>query len=252
LAHHASLLTAATLARRLAGIAHAHIASGHPDPTKAELVRRTLRGIRRVHARPQRGAAPLMGEELRLICRSLGNSAKDARDSALLLFGFAGAFRRSELVAVDCSDVERGAGGLVVTIRRSKTDQEGRGRKILIARGPEPVCPVAALDRWFAVSGMNEGPVFRPVTKHGRVTSRRLSSDAVGSIIKRRVSSLGRDASKYSGHSLRAGFATSAASAGLPTWRIKAQTGHLSDESLSRYIRTGNLFSGGTGSSSET
>jgi integrase len=237
LAHHASVLTSATLTRRVVGIGRAHVADGLPDPTKAELVRRTLRGIRRVHAKPQRRVAPLVVEELSAICNSLGNSVKETRDRALLLIGFAGAFRRSELIAVDCEDVERTASGMIVTIRRSKTDQEAHGRRIHIPSGYEPVCPVVALERWLTLSKITEGPIFRPVTSRGTVLPDRLSREAVASIIKQRVKSLGRDASRYSGHSLRAGFVTSAALSGVPAWRIKAQTGHLSDGVLARYIR---------------
>jgi len=237
LAHHASALTPSTLARRLVGIGRAHVASGLLDPTKTELVRRTLRGIRRVHAQPQRRVAPLVVEELSAICNCLGNSVKETRDRALLLIGFAGAFRRSELIAVDCQDVERTATGMIITIRRSKTDQDGRGRRIHIPCGDEPTCPVVALERWLALSKVTKGPVFRPVTRRGVALPDRLSREAVALIIKQRVKSLGRDASRYSGHSLRAGFVTSAASIGVPTWRIKAQTGHLSDGVLMRYLR---------------
>jgi integrase len=134
-------------------------------------------------------------------------------------------------------DVERTALGVFVNIRRSKTDQEGQGRKVLIPIGSAQLCPVSALEQWLAASGIAEGPVFRAVSRGRKVMTTRLSAEAVASIVKERVKSLGRDASRYSGHSLRAGFSTSAASAGLPTWRIKAQTGHRSDSTLALYIR---------------
>jgi integrase len=232
LAYHASILTPATLARRLVGIRRAHLDRGLNDPTKADLVRTVLRGIRRVCARPQRRVAPLIAEELFAICGRLGDSVRDIRDRALLLVGFAGAFRRSELVALDFEDVEPTGSGIVVNIRRSKTDQEGQGRKIVIPIGSAQFCPVSALEQWLAVANIAEGPVFRPVSRAGKVMARRLSAEAVASIVKDRIKSLGRDPSRYSGHSLRAGFASSAALAGVPSWRIRAQTGHRSDATL--------------------
>jgi integrase len=235
LAHHASVLSPATLTRRLIGIRRAHFDQGVEDPTKSDLVRTVLRGIRRVRAQPQRRVAPLVADELFAICAGLGDSIRDIRDRALLLIGFAGAFRRSELVALDFEDFEPTSSGIVANIRRSKTDQEGHGRRVLIAGAP--VCPVSAFERWIAVSGIENGPIFRPVSRGGRVMTRRLSAEAVASIIKSRVNRLGRDPSSYSGHSLRAGFASSAARAGVPTWRIKAQTGHRSDSTLALYIR---------------
>jgi integrase len=237
LARHASDLTPATLARRIVGIRRAHLDRGLDDPAKNDLVRTVLRGIRRVHARPQSRVAPLVVEELLAICEGLGDSIRDIRDRALLLVGFAGAFRRSELVAVDVENIERTAVGLVITIRRSKTDQEGRGRKVCIPCGNSPLCPLQTLKRWLAISGIKTGAIFRPVSRGGTVIARRLSTEAVASIIKRHVKALGRDPSRYSGHSLRAGFASSAAKAGMPTWRIKAQTGHRSDTMLALYVR---------------
>jgi hypothetical protein len=208
-------------------------ARSHSD----DLVRTVLRGIRRVHARPQSRVAPLVVEELLAICERLGDSLRDIRDRALLLVGFAGAFRRSELVAVDVEDIEKAAAGVVINIRRSKTDQECHGRKVAIQYGHSALCPVQALDRWLSVSGIASGEIFRPVSRGGTAIARRLSTEAVASIIKRHVELLGRDPSRYSGHSLRAGFASSAAKAGMPTWRIKAQTGHRSDTMLALYIR---------------
>jgi integrase len=237
LARHASDLAPTTLARRMVGIRRAHLDRRFDDPTKDDLVRTVLRGIRRVHARPQSRVAPLVAQELLAICESLGDPVRDIRDRALLLVGFAGAFRRSELVSVDVENIERTAVGLVITIRRGKTDQEGHGRKVTVPSGLSAICPVRALERWLAVSGIATGAIFRPVTRGGTVIARRLSTEAVASIIKRHVKSLGRDPSRYSGHSLRAGFASSAAKAGMPTWRIKAQTGHRSDSMLALYIR---------------
>ena len=173
---------------------------------------------------------------------AMGERAKDMRDRTLLLIGFAGRFRRSEIVALNCEDVERVRQGLIVTLRRSKTDQEGAGCKVGIPFGRTRHCPVLALDRWLVVSGIKAGPVFRPVDRHGRIASERLSGEAVSLIVKGRVAAAGVDPTGFSGHSLRAGFATSAVQAGVSTLKIRAQTGHASDAMLARYIRDGELF----------
>ena len=241
LADHAGLLSIATLRRRLVAIRSAHIAYALQDPTKSELVRLTFRGIRRIHGRPERRVAALGIADLRAIVSALGPSMGDIRDSAILLIGFAGAFRRSELAAINWTDVGIDRAGALIGIPRSKTDQEGQGRNVVIPRGDDPICPVAALERWLAVSRSKEGAVFRAVTKAGKVMPKRLSSNAIARVVKARVQAIGRDASRYSGHSLRAGFATAAAAAGIPQWRIKAQTGHRSDATLGRYIREGEI-----------
>jgi integrase len=172
----------------------------------------------------------------------MADGLKDIRDRALLLIGFAGALRRSELVGLDVGDIEHVRQGVVLHLRKSKTDQDGRGRKIGIPHGRTRWCPVASLDAWFATSGINEGAVFRPVDRHGRVHDIRLSGEAIALVVRERVAAAGLDPAQYSGHSLRAGLATSAAQAGVPTWRIRAQTRHASDAMLARYIREGELF----------
>jgi integrase len=172
----------------------------------------------------------------------MGEGVKNARDRALLLIGFPGGFRRSEIVGLDCGDVERVRQGLIVTLRRSKTDQEGAGRKVGIPFGRTRHCPVLALDHWLAVSGIEAGPVFRPVDRHGRVASERLSGEAVSLVVKERVAAVGIDPTGFSGHSLRAGFTTSAVQVGVSTLKIRSQTGHASDAMLARYVRDGELF----------
>jgi integrase len=242
LAAHAMTHAVATLARHLVAIRRAHALQGLPDPVRSELVRLTFRGIRRAHGRPQRRAAALTVERIAAIMASLGDSVRDARDRALLLIGFAGAFRRSELSSIECKSIERTAPGIVITISRSKTDQEGQARHVAISRGRDAICPVKALDRWLELSGIIQGPVFRPITRRGHVLPGQLSGDSIASIVKQRVRAIGLDPTRYSGHSLRAGFVTSAASAGAPAWRIKAQTGHVSDALVGRYIRLSDPF----------
>jgi integrase len=241
-AAYAASLSTATLARRVVAIRRAHFLAGLPDPTKIGLVRLTIRGIRRLHGRPQHRVAPLKIKQLAEIVSRLGNTTRDIRDRAMLLIGFAGAFRRSELCSIDYQLIERTGQGVIVTLRRSKTDQEGRGRGVAIPQIGGPICPVAALDGWLQASLIVDGPLFRPVSKAGRVLGTPLSASAVGTIVKQRVAQIGLDPARYSGHSLRAGFATSAAAAGLPVWRIKGQTGHVSDAMLGRYIRETDIF----------
>jgi integrase len=235
-------LSVATIARRVAAIAKAHAARGISDPTKSELVRATLRGIRRTRGRAQRQAKPLIKEDLFVVLEAMDDSVKDVRDRALLLIGFAGGLRRSELVAIDVNDIEHVRQGVVINIRRSKTDQEGRGRKVGIPHGRTRWCPVIALSEWSELAGIFDGPVFRPVDRHGCMADSQLSGEAVSLVIKERVAAVGFDANYYSGHSLRAGLATSAAAAGASSWKIRAQTGHASDATLARYIRDADMF----------
>jgi integrase len=236
-------LAVATLARRLVAIGRAHTSQELKSPCQAELVRLTLRGIRRTYGRPQRQALALTKGELSSIVAPLGNSLRDIRDRALLLVGFHGAFRRSELIAVDCKSIARSNHGIVVTIRKSKTDQERKGRDVAVPQSGGAICPVRALECWIEASGIVEGSVFRPIDRTGRISKAALSADAVSVILKRRLKETGCDPSDYSGHSLRAGFVTEAVNAGIPTWKIRRQTGHSSDAMLDRYIRPAEAFS---------
>lgn len=245
LATNASALSVATLVRRIASISKAHRARGLSSPTASELVRATMRGIRRTRGCAQREAKPLLRDDLFAVLDTLRDDGlKATRDRALLLTGFAGGLRRSELVALDVTDVEYVRQGMVLHLRRSKTDQYGHGRKIGIPNGRTRWCPVAALDAWLAASLISAGAIFRPVDRHGRLHDARLSGEAVAHVVRERVAAAGLEPIQYSGHSLRAGLATSAAQAGVPSWRIKAQTGHASDAMLARYIRDGELFTG--------
>ena len=244
LAEQATTLKVATLTRRLAAISTAHNAQRLPSPVSSPLVRATMRGVRREHGTAQRQAAPLLREDLFLVLGAMGDRLKDLRDRALLLIGFAGGFRRSELAAINLSDFERVREGIILNIRRSKTDQDGVGRKIGIPLGRTIHCPVGALEDWLSAARIESGPVFRPVDRHGRVSASRLSGEAVSLILRDRMSAAGFDPAGYSGHSLRAGFATSATRAGVSTFKIRQQTGHASDAMLSRYVRDGELFLG--------
>ncbi|QZP09870.1 site-specific integrase [Caenibius sp. WL] len=232
----------ATIQRRLAAIAKAHRALGYDDPCKTEIVRATMSGIRRTKGMAQREAQPLQRDSLFSVLECMGECPIDIRDRALLLIGFAGAFRRSELVGFDCGDVEHVGRGIVLHLRRSKTDQTAQGRKIAIPHGRTRWCPVRHLSDWLAHAGIEEGALFRSIDRHGHIAPDRLSGDAVSTIIKKRVEAAGFDPATFSGHSLRAGLATSAAMAGASSWKIRQQTGHKSDAMLARYIRDGDMF----------
>jgi integrase len=179
LAAHAETSSTATLQRRIASLSKAHRALGLPNPTQSELVKAVLRGIKRNSGRPQKQAKALLRDDLLLVLDSIGGDLKDARDKALLLVGFAGGFRRSELVGLNATDIEPVRQGIIVHIRRSKTDQEGLGRKIGIPLGRTRHCPVTAIEEWRIRSAAGEGPLFRPVDRHGIIGKHRLSGEAV-------------------------------------------------------------------------
>ena len=241
LAVHVGLLSPATLNRRLVSIGRAHTTQGLVSPTKSDIVKATLRGIRRTIGTAQRQVSPVIKDELLAMVEKL-EGIKGVRDRALLLVGFAGAFRRSELVAIEYQDIEFVGQGLTVNIRRSKTDQEGLGRKLAIPYARGATCPVQSLKAWLEISGICDGPIFRPVTRHGKISAVRISTQAVAEIVKQRIEAIGLDPAKYSGHSLRAGLVTSAAQAGVSTYKIKQQTGHKSEAMLQRYIRDSQIF----------
>ena len=234
---------ASTIRRRLASISRAHQAAGYASPIQAAAVRETWRGIARKKGTAPQGKAPILVETLRAMVAALPSGMIGIRDRAMLLIGFAGAFRRSELVGLDAEDIEETDDGLVVHLRRSKTDQEGAGRKVGIPFGSDPAtCPVRALRAWLEASGIAEGPLFRPVNRHGQVGERRLSDKAVALVVKRAAAAAGYDPARFSGHSLRAGLATAAAAAGKSERAIMEQTGHKSAAMVRRYIRDGSLF----------
>lgn len=248
LADHASNLAPASLSRRLATLSKVHAANDWPNPCQSEAVRATLRGIKRVKGTAQDQAKPLLREDLFLILDALSNDPRARRDRALLLIGWAGGFRCSELTGLYLADMEEVREGLIVHLRRSKTDQNGRGRRIGIPLGRTRHCPCAALAAWREVLGSVQGPLFRPVDRHGNIPSEPLRGDAVSTILRSRLTGAGIVAEGYSGHSLRAGLAaglaTSAIKAGVPTHKVRAQTGHTSDAMLNRYVRDVEMFEG--------
>jgi integrase len=238
--HHKKLNT---LTRRLAAISQKHQQAGFDSPTRDWAVKQFLQGLRReIGVAPTR-KRPVLVEDLKRILAQLPDSLLGKRDRALLLLGFTGAFRRAELVGLNAEDLEETSDGLIVTIRRSKTDQEGEGRKVGIPQGAEQsTCPLWALEEWRSAAHIASGPLFRVMNRHGQVLTKRLSAEAVAIVVKRYAQKLNCDPALFAGHSLRAGLATSAAAAGKSERAIMNQTGHRSLTTVRRYIRDGNLF----------
>jgi len=232
-----------TLSRRIAAISQLHSQAGFESPTRSWAVKQFLQGLRRELGIAPIRKRPVLVGDLQEILKQIPNSLLGKRDRALLLLGFSGAFRRSELVGLDAKDIEVQRAGIALTIGRSKTDQEGQGRILGIPYGiEEATCPIRALEAWRNAAEIQSGPLFRPVNRHGRVLASRLSGEGVAIVVKRYVEKLGYDPAHFAGHSLRAGLATSAAAAGKSERAIMNQTGHRSIMTVRRYIRDGNLF----------
>ena len=234
-----------TLARRLTSINRVHRAAGHASPAGREhlAVGETLKGIRRVHGTAQNAKQALFTDDLRRMVETLPSGLIGIRDRALLLLGFAGAFRRSELAALLLEHVQATSDGLVIRVSRSKTDQEAKGREVAIPYGSTPdTCPVRACRTWIAAAGLTEGPLFRRIDRHQHLNSRPLHKDSIGAIVKRAAGAAGLDARLYAGHSLRAGFCTQSYTNGAREFDIMRQTGHRSVDTLRKYIRGRGLF----------
>jgi integrase len=236
-------LKVGSIQRRLNAIAEAHKAVGLESPTSAGMVRNTLKGIKRTMGTAVVQKAAALTDDIRAMIDATDTGLIGVRDRALILLGFAGAFRRSELVGLDTEDCAFGKDGLTITLRRSKTDQDGVGRKVGIPYGSNPgTCPVRTIQSWVEAAAINVGPLFRSISRHGQPQSDGLSGIDVARVVKKLAERAGLDATKYAGHSLRAGHATSAAMAGASEKSIMHQTGHRSVQMLRRYIRDGNLF----------
>lgn len=235
----ASHLAVATLERRLIAIHKAHVDAGHASPVKHAQVKRTMQGIRRTIGTRQRRVKPVVKDDLLEMLLVLGQQKpiKAARDQALLLIGWGAALRRSELVALRCEDITEHPNGIEILLRQSKTDQEKAGRTCFIPYANGERCPVKILKHWQELTGIRSGWLFRAVDRHDNIADKPLSAQSVALIVKDAVRRLGGDPSKVSGHSLRAGYCTQAAIAGLQPYQIREQTGHTSDLMLARYIR---------------
>jgi integrase len=235
----------ASISLRMAAISAAHKLKGYESPAlmRHAVVAATWAGIRRTLGTAQQGKAALLTDDIRKMIDALPATLRGLRDAALFLVGFASACRRSELAALTVDDLAWVEEGLRITLKRSKTDQEGKGQTIGVPYGSDPAtCPVRAMKRWLAAAGITEGFAFRGVLKGGRVQVGRMAGDSIALCIKRGCTSIGKETAQYAGHSLRAGFVTQAARAGCSESSIMKQTRHRSTAMLVRYTRDPNLF----------
>ncbi|MBL8921736.1 MAG: site-specific integrase [Myxococcaceae bacterium] len=234
---------ASSIARALVAISQAHQLAGHVSPRSSPMVREVMKGIRRQLGSAKRQAKPLLPRDLRELLSILPASLIGIRDRALLVIGFAGALRRSELVGLNAEDLQFESDGLKVTLRRSKTDQEGHGRVVGVPPGAHPeTCPVRAMRAWLDAATITSGPVFREVTRHGKLGTTRLNDRSVVKVIKRRCHEAELDPRGFSGHSLRAGLVTAAAKARKSVASIQRQTGHRSVAMVNEYVRAAGVF----------
>lgn len=250
LADRATTLKVSTLTRRLATISWRHDASGFNSPTAAPLVRRTLKRLRRQYKTRINQKAPLTLPLLKELLPLVPETLTGRRDKAILLLGFAGGFRRSELSAITLADCTPDRQGWLILLPQSKTDQEGAGRIVPVPFGKDPdCCPILALVAWLAeaelragAAAIKSGPLFREIDRHGNIGQGALSAKTISRIIKHYIAAAGMDADRYSGHSLRAGLVTSAAAAGADDKTIMRTTGHKSREMVDRYVRSANIW----------
>jgi integrase len=241
----AEVLVVATLRRRLSSIAVAHKAAGYASPVDQHPVPEVMAGIARTKGAASNGKRPVFVEDLRAMLAVLGEGLRAARDKAVLLLGFATGCRRSEIVALDVADLAFSAQGVTVLLRRSKTDQEGHGRRVAVPFGRVPdTCPVRAVRAWLGAAAVAEGPVFRAVDRTGRVSVARLTAQVVRLIVLRVARTAGLDVANLGAHSLRSGLVTSAVIGGASELAIMRQTGHASVAMVRRYTRDANLFRG--------
>ncbi len=250
LADRAAGASVSTLTQIQAAIRAVHLHHDLPPPSSGRLDRAAA-GMRRDRARAPRQVRPLTLRDLKRVVSRLPTDLTGVRDRALLLVGFAGALRRSELVALDLAGSARSdsictlafvAGGLRIWLGRSKTDQDGDGQLIAIPFGRTRLCPVAALRAWLDLAAISSGPIFRPISRHGRLEARRLRPEAVAEIVKRAAERADLDPALFSGHSLRAGFVTTAAEADVATELIMKQTRHRKAETVAIYVREADAF----------
>lgn len=236
-------LKISTVKRRLSSIAEAHKRNGFESPCGEWVVKNTMKRLRRELGKPARGKSPLLVKDLKAMLTHCPPTLFGLRDKAVLLIGYTGAFRRSELVRIEIEDITASDEGIVVLVRASKTDQKRDGRKVAIPFGKDPsTCPVRALLTWLDAANISEGPVFRGMTKVGTPRTTALSDRMVAEIVKTYCSKIKKRVALFSGHSLRSGLATSAAIAGASERSIQQQTGHKSIMVLRRYIRDASLF----------
>jgi site-specific recombinase XerD len=236
-----------TLKRRLVSIGVIHKLKGHYLDTKHPSIIENIMGIKRRKGSIQKGKKPLLINNLKQIIDVIDShnneEIKKFRDRSIILIGFSGGFRRNEIVSLDYEDLDFVGEGLKINLKRSKTDQFGEGAvKGLPYFDNSQYCPVLTLQKWIEVSNIKSGPLFRRFSKGLKLTENRLTDQTVALLIKEYLKLAGIDSKNYSGHSLRSGFATSAAESGAEERSIMAMTGHKSTEMVRRYIKEANLF----------
>ena len=236
-----------TLKRRLVSIGVIHKLNGHYLDTKHPSIIENIMGIKRRKGSFQRAKKPLLINSLKniinVIDRQNKEEIKKLRDRSIILIGFSGGFRRNEIVSLDYNDLDFVQEGLKINIKRSKTDQFGEGfTKALPYFDSSQYCPVVSLKNWLEVSRITSGPLFRRFVKGSKLSENRLTDQTVALLIKEYLNLTGIDSKNYSGHSLRSGFATSAADSGVEERSIMAMTGHKTTEMVRRYIKEANLF----------
>ena len=236
-----------TLRRRLVSISMVHKLKGHYLDTKHPIIVENLMGIRRIKGSIQKGKKPLLISNLKSIINVIDelkiDEKKILRDKSIILIGFGGGFRRTEIISIDYEDLEFVPEGLKITIRKSKTDQFGEGMiKGLPYFNNEIYCPVKNLQKWLEISQIKSGPIFRRFTKGLSLTDKRLTDQSVVLLMKKYLNLAGIENRNFAGHSLRSGFATVAAESGADERSIMAMTGHKSTQMVRRYIREANLF----------
>ena len=236
-----------TLRRILVSISMVHKLKGHYLDTKHPIIVENLMGIRRVKGSIQKGKKPILINHLKLVINAINEKKieenKKLRDKSIILIGFSGGFRRSELISIDYEDLEFVPEGLKISIRRSKTDQFGEGMiKGIPYFSNEIYCPIVNLKKWLDISKIKSGPIFRRFSKGSSLTNARLSDQSVVLLMKEYLNLAGIENKNYAGHSLRSGFATVAAEAGADERSIMAMTGHKTTQMVRRYIKEANLF----------
>ena len=236
-----------TIRRRLVSISMVHKLKGHYLDTKHPIITENLLGIKRVKGSIQKGKKPILINHLKSIVNVIDEQKceeiKKLRDKSIILIGFGGGFRRTELISIDHEDLEFVAEGLKITIRKSKTDQLGEGMmKGLPYFSNEIYCPVTTLKKWLEVSKIKSGPIFRRFSKGSLLTEKRLTDQSVVLLMKEYLNLAGIENKNFAGHSLRAGFATVAAESGADERSIMAMTGHKTTQMVRRYIREANIF----------
>ena len=233
---------ASTIDRARAAIRMAHESAGFADPTSDRHVRLVLKGIRRRLGTAKDKKTPILATDIIAMVKSLPESLIGTRDCAIILLGFAGAFRRSELAGIAFEHIEEMAEGIKIFLPKSKTDQEGQGRYVGIKRGSNPAtCPVRALNAWIEASGITSGAIFRSIDRHSNIKES-ITPQSIAIVVKRAAKAAELDPAKYSGHSLRAGFVTQGAINGASETNIMRQTGHKSHDTVRGYVRIANIF----------